>query len=102
MDEDNKSMLRTAHLNAFVGNILRQSAPPVTILLACLAHIEKVLKITGSLPSHWSCERVFLGALLLAFSVRLSAIRRGLTTDDLPTLNSAQMRLPTMIHIGPA
>ena len=70
-DEGNESTIKTALLEDVVGNILRQSALPLTVLLACLAHTEKVLKITGSLPPHWSCERIFLGAFLLASRVRL-------------------------------
>lgn len=71
-DEGNESTLKTALLEDVVGNILRQSALPLTVLLARLAHMEKVLKIsTGSLPLHWSCERIFLGAFLLASRVRL-------------------------------
>ncbi|KAH9843759.1 uncharacterized protein C8Q71DRAFT_852284 [Rhodofomes roseus] len=59
-------MLKTAFFCDFAQSIIRRSGVPVPVILTCLAYVEKASRVMEPMPIDWACERVFLGALLLA------------------------------------
>ena len=56
----------------FVTNVLTKAEVRVPVLLVALVYIDRAKPHLQIALEQWACERVFLGALILANKVRLS------------------------------
>ena len=55
----------------FVTNVLHKAEVKVPVLLVTLVYIDRAKPHLQIALEQWACERVFLGALILANKVRL-------------------------------
>lgn len=59
----------------FVTNVLTKAEVRVPVLLVALVYIDRAKPHLQIALEQWACERVFLGALILANKVRLYSRR---------------------------
>jgi len=61
-----KDVYRHAEFTEFVSNVLSRSEVKVPIVLVSLVYIRRAMPHLSIGTEQWACERVFLGALILA------------------------------------
>lgn len=64
-----KDAYRHAEFTEFVSNVLSRSDIKVPVVLASLVYIHRAMPYLSIGTEQWACERVFLGALILAAKV---------------------------------
>lgn len=64
-----KGVYRHAEFAEFVSNVLSRSEAKVPIVLVSLVYIHRAKPHLSIGTAQWACERVFLGALMLAAKV---------------------------------
>ncbi len=65
---------RHADFLNFVNNVLYKAEVKVPVLLVALVYIDRARPHLQIALEQWACERVFMGALILANKVRSSAL----------------------------
>ena len=67
---------QSSHANflTFVTNVLTKAEVRVPVLLVALVYIDRAKPHLQIALEQWACERVFLGALILANKVRTHRI----------------------------
>jgi hypothetical protein len=61
-----KDVYRHAEFTEFVSNVLSRSEVKVPVILVSLVYIHRAKPYLSIGTAQWACERVFLGALILA------------------------------------
>ena len=61
---------RHADFLNFVNNVLYKAEVKVPVLLVALVYVERAKPHLQIALEQWACERVFMGALILANKVR--------------------------------
>jgi len=64
-----KDVYRHAEFTEFVSNVLSRSEMKAPVVLASLVYIHRAKPHLSIGTEQWACERVFLGALMLAAKV---------------------------------
>lgn len=64
-----KDVYRHAEFVEFVSNVLSRSEVKAPIILVSLVYIHRAMPHLSIGTAQWACERVFLGALILAAKV---------------------------------
>jgi len=67
-----KDACRYAEFAEFVSNVLSRSEMRTPAILVSLVYIHRAMPYLSIGTEQWACERVFLGALILAAKVRLA------------------------------
>lgn len=80
---NSKDVYRHAEFTEFVSNVLSRSEVQVPVVLASLVYIHRAKPYLSIKTEQWACERVFLGALILAAKVHHSprSVFRSFHTD---------------------
>ena len=64
-----KGVCRHAEFTEFVSNVLSRSEVKTPVILASLVYVHRAMPYLSIGTEQWACERVFLGALVLAAKV---------------------------------
>ena len=64
-----KDVYHHAEFTEFVSNVLSRSEMKAPVILASLVYIHRAMPYLSIATEQWACERVFLGALILAAKV---------------------------------
>ena len=67
-----KRVYRHAEFTEFVSNVLSRSEIKTPVVLVSLVYIHRAMPYLSIGTEQWACERVFLGALILAAKVRFA------------------------------
>jgi len=67
-----KDVYRHAEFTEFVSNVLSRSEMKTPVIFASLVYIHRAMPYLSIGTEQWACERVFLGALILAAKVRFA------------------------------
>ena len=67
-----KAVYRHAEFTEFVSTVLSRSEMKTSVILASLVYIHRAMSYLSIETEQWACERVFLGALILAAKVRFA------------------------------
>ena len=67
-----KDSYHHAEFTEFVSNVLSRSEMKTPVILASLVYIHRAMPYLSIGTEQWACERVFLGALILAAKVRFA------------------------------
>lgn len=78
----------------FVADVIHKAEIKVPALLVTLAYIDRAKPHLQIALEQWACERVFLGALIVANKVRSSVLSYTIDADHLVHTSST----PTIQH----
>lgn len=73
-----KAVCRYSEFAEFVSSVLSQSGVDTPVILASLVYIHRAMPYLSIGTEQWACERVFLGALILAAKVHRNPRTRSL------------------------
>jgi hypothetical protein len=90
---------RRVPFKRFVWDVIRRAAVKMPVLLTTLVYITRAKSHLHIETEDWACERVFLGALMVASKVR-TTLSSGLCNCAHPVIHSTLMIPPCGTFIG--
>jgi hypothetical protein len=92
-----KDVHRHAEFTEFVSNVLSRSQVRVPVILVSLVYIHRAKSHLSIRTAQWACERVFLGALILAAKVSSVSPNPTLVTVSIGFMLTCDLP-PLLVH----